>query len=524
MPMGQYYEVAVDNRHPYVVYGGLQDNGVWAVPSAVRNGGGITKEHAFELAAGDGYHVRVDPGDWSTVYASVSGGGGQHIWRYNLETGEQKYIRPTAAGRPGQTGGGGGGPGGGQNVAVRPEGNIATPLAATDAIRFNWNPGFILSPHNPSILYFGANRLFTSYDRGDSWIATKDLSSGADRDRLQIMGVAGAGPMTSKNDGVSTWGTIVAIAESPVLPGVLWVGTDDGMLQVSRDGGATWASVGENARKFDTPPYVESIEASPFDAGTAFVAFDGHLNGDYRPHLYRTTDYGQTWTSISSNLPPRGHINVVRADKVNRNLMFVGTEFGFFITIDAGKTWTPFMNNLPSTISDDVLVHPREQDLVLGTHGRSILILDDISPLQQLTDEVMGKAEHLFMPRRATLWDHDRQTWHGGGAEMWRGANPPDAIISYYLKGQASGPVKIQITDASGAVVRELDGGGDAGIRRVAWDVRKTAPPPPQKQGGSAGTGPPGDLVTPGPYIVRLIANGRTATTILNVQVDPNRP
>jgi photosystem II stability/assembly factor-like uncharacterized protein len=519
MPMGQFYEVAVDNRHPYVVYGGAQDNGIWAVPSAVRNGGGITKEHAYEIAAGDGYHVRVDPTDWATVYASVSGGGGQHIWRYNLKTGEQKYIRPTAARRPGQTGPG-------QNVAVGPEGNIATPMGPNDAIRFNWNPGFILSPHNPSVLYFGGNRLFKSYDRGNTWIATKDLSNSINRDQLQIMGVSGTEPMASKNDGVSAWGTIVAIAESPVLPGVLWVGTDDGALQVSRDGGATWASVADNAMKFQTPPYVESIEVSPFDAGTAFVAFDGHLNGDFRPHLYKTTDYGKTWTSISSNLPARGHINVVRADKVNRNLMFVGTEFGFYVTLDGGKQWAPFMNNLPSTISDDVLVHPREQDLVLATHGRSFLIIDDISPLQQLTDEVMGKAEHLFQPRVATLWDHDRQAWHGGGDEMWRGSNPPDAVVSYYLKGQASGPVKVQITDAAGTLVRELDGAGDAGIRRVTWDLRKTAPPPPAApQGGFGGNEPPqGERVTPGTYIVKLNANGRTATTILTVQADPNRP
>jgi photosystem II stability/assembly factor-like uncharacterized protein len=516
MPMGQFYEVAVDTRQPYVVYGGAQDNGVWAVPSRVRNGGGITKEHAFELGAGDGYHVRVDPSDWAIVYASVSGGGGQHVWRHNLRTGEQKYIRPTPprkAGAPGQA------------VAVPPAGNILTPLPAGEVPRFNWSPAIILSPHNPSVVYMGANRLFKSYNRGDTWVATKDLSNNIDRNKLQIMGVAGSEPMSSKNDGVGTWGTIVSIAESPVMPGVLWVGTDDGALQVSRDDGATWMNVADNAATFPTPYYVEFIEASNHDAGTAYVAFDGHHSGDFRPHLFKTTDYGKTWASVASNLPARGHINVVKEDRINRNLLFVGTEFGFHISLDAGRTWTPFMNNLPATISDDVLVHPREQDLVLATHGRSFYIVDDITPLQQLSDEVLAKAEHLFRPRTAVLWDHDRQAWHGGGDEMWRGKNPPDAILSYYLRADASGDVRLQVLDASGAVVRELEGPSGAGIQRVAWDLRKPAPPPPAGRGGGGGLGGPalGDLIPAGDYTVRLSANGRTATVPFRVVNDPNR-
>jgi photosystem II stability/assembly factor-like uncharacterized protein len=187
------------------------------------------------------------------------------------------------------------------------------------------------------VLYFGANRLFKSYDRGDSWLATADLTKNLSRDDLPIMGVASREPMASRHDGVSTWGTIIAIAESPVVPGVLWVGTDDGNLQVSKDGGVSWTNVAAHAATFPTYYFVESIEASHFDAGTAYVAFDGHHSGDFRPHLFKTTDFGTSWTSLSANLPARGHVNVIREDRVNRNLLFVGTESGFFVTLDGGR-------------------------------------------------------------------------------------------------------------------------------------------------------------------------------------------
>ncbi len=506
MPMGQFYAVAVDMRQPYYVYGGAQDNGAWGGPSRVRNNGGITREHWFELAAGDGYHVQADPTDWATVYASVSGNGGQHVYRFNLRTGEQKYIRPT----PPRAAAGGRGA-----VALPLSGNIvnAGALAPNEVLRFNWNPGFAMSPHDPRVLYFGAQRLFKSYDRGDSWVGTKDLTKALDRDTLSIMSVPGSRPMTSKNDGVAQWGTIVTIAESPVTPRVVWVGTDDGNLQVSEDEGGTWSSVADHAATFATNYYVSAIQPSNFDAGTAYAAFDGHRSGDYKPYVFRTTDYGKTWTNLSIGLPPHGHVNVVREDRVNRNLLFVGTESGFYISLDAGKSWSPFMRDLPATISNDVLVHPRDQDLVLATHGRSFYVLDDITALQQLTGEVLEKTEHLFRPRPATLWDEDKQAWHGGGDEQYRAKNPPDAIVSYYLKAAVSGPVKVQIADATGAVVRELDGPSDAGIHRVAWDLRKLP----------AAADMPGERIAPGTYGVRLVANGKATTASLTVLADPNR-
>ena len=429
MPMGQFYQVAVDMRQPYNVYGGAQDNGVWGGPSRVRNNGGITNSHWFELAAGDGFHVGADPTDPDVVYMSVSGNGGQHLWRQNFRTGEQKYIRPTPPRRGDDRRGA---------TALPAAGNIVTSIPATEAARYNWNPGFAMSPHDPRTIYFGAQRLFISRDRGDSWIATNDLTKALDRDTRPIMGVPGNQPMTAKNDGVGSWGTIVSIAESPVIPGVLWVGTDDGNLQVSRDDGATWTNVADAAITVPGNYYAQSVEPSHFDAGVAYAAFDGHHSGDYKPYLFKTTDFGRTWTNVASNLPPRGNINVVREDRVNRDLLFVGTEFGFYASLNGGTSWTPLMNNLPATKSDDVLVHPRDQDLVLATHGRSFFVLDDITPLQQLSDRVLAESEHLFRPRAAVLWDEDKRAWHGGGDEVYRAKNPPDAVLSYYIKAGSS--------------------------------------------------------------------------------------
>jgi photosystem II stability/assembly factor-like uncharacterized protein len=495
MPMGQFYQVTADMRQPYYVYGGAQDNGVWGGPSRIRNNGGITKEHWFELAAGDGFHVAADPVDWTTVYISVSGNGGQFIWRHSLRTGEQKFIRPTLPRRADDR----------RNVTALPVGgNIVTPLPANEPLRFNWNPGLAMSPHDPHTIYFGAHRLFTSHDRGDSWVASKDLTKAINRDTLTIMNVPGSQPMTAKNDGVAAYGTIVAIAESPVAPGVLWVGTDDGNLQVSRDAGETWTNVADNAAKFPVNYYAQAIEPSHFDAAAAYAAFDGHHAGDYKPYVFKTTDYGKTWTSLGANLPPRGHVNVVREDRFNRNLLFVGTEFGFFVSLDGGQGWTALMSNLPATTSDDVIVHPRDQDLVLATHGRSFYVLDDITALQQLRADVLTKSEHLFHPRPAIVWDEDKASWHGGGDEMFRAKNPPDAIVSYYLKAVASGAVRIQIADSDGKIVRDLEVSRDAGIHRVAVDLKK-------------------EPVTPGSYVVKLIANGRTSAEPFEVRSDPNR-
>ena len=513
MPIGTVYEVAVDMRRPYFVYGGFQDRGMWGGPSRVSNIGGITKAHWFELYDGDGWHVQVDPDEPDVVYGRVSPGGGGTIWRFDLARGEQRFIRPTATPVEGQA------PNGPPNV--RP----ATP--AGEPYRFNWNPPLVLSPHDSRTVYFGAHRLFISRDRGDSWTATPDLTGAPDRAAMTIMGIPNADPMTARNDGVGQYGTIVSIAESPVEPGVLWVGTDNGRLQLSRDGGATWSDVSGGMANAPTDALVEAIEPSHTDPGRAYVALDGHLAGDFRPYLFRTDDYGATWTSVATNLPAMGHVNVVREDPRNPRLLYVGTEHGFHISLDAGAHWTRFMNGLPAAPSDDLVIHPREQDLVLGTHGRSIYILDDITPLQQLTPDILAADVHLFDVRPGVLWNRDIRTTHGGGTSMFRAENPPDGTYISYLLGTAApgGDVRIVVADASGRVVRELSGPGDAGLHRIVWDLREAPPAgadrdPTDWRGMSAP--PRGAAVPPGTYVARLVVGERTFTVDVQVVSDPS--
>jgi photosystem II stability/assembly factor-like uncharacterized protein len=511
MPLGQFYEVAVDMRRPYYVYGGAQDRGMWGGPSRVTNIGGITKADWFMLQDGDGFHVRVDPDDWATVYARVAPGGGGTVWRFDLRTGVQKYIRPRS--EPLQIG------------TERHEVNVLPKPEAGEVYRFNWNTPIALSPHNSRVVYYGGHRLFKSYDRGDTWTFTKDLTKALDRGAMTIMGVPNAAPITSKNDGVAQYGTIVAIAESPLVPGLLWVGTDDGNLQVSRDGGATWTNVADRIARFEQNYYVETIEPSHVDPGTAYVGLDGHYWGDFKPHLFKTSDYGETWTRISANLPERGHVNAIREDLKNPRLLYVATEAGVFVSLDGGQAWTKFMNNLPAVPADDLVIHPREQDLVLATHGRSFYILDDTSPLQQLTPEVLAQDAHLFTVRPAVLWNRDVPHHRGGGTAIFRAQNPPDgAIVSYYLKTGAS-ELRIQVLDALGSVVREMTGPREPGIHRVQWDLRRATPAgarPVNNPLTGTTLAPAGPLVAPGDYAVRLTTGGRTVTTSLRVERDPN--
>jgi hypothetical protein len=362
-----------------------------------------------------------------------------------------------------------------------------------------------------------------------------DLTRQVDRNTLEIMGQKGSLPscsgnargvpcILSKNDGVSQYGTIVSITESSLTPGVLWVGTDDGNLQVSRDGGATWNEVGKNIPGGTREYYVSRVEASHFDAGTAYASLDGHRHDDLRPYIFVTRDYGRTWQSISAGLPDFGNVNTIRQDPRSPNLLYAGTEFGFFVSLDEGNTWKRFMNSLPTVRIDDVLVHPRENDLVLATHGRSIYIMDDVTPLQQVTPEIVAADAHLFQPREAVLWKNDRTLSRSvTGAKHFRGTNAPiGTAISYYLKAPAANPVKLTITDATtGRLFRDLVPSRDAGLNRIQWDLRGN--PPPQESGragGGGGGGEEGPLAHPGLYKVTLAVGGREYTQTVSVLED----
>jgi hypothetical protein len=341
-----------------------------------------------------------------------------------------------------------------------------------------------------------------------------------------MMGVPGDRTMLSKNDGVTAYSTIVSLSESPVVPGVVWVGTDDGNIQVSRDTGTTFTEVGKNVPGLPANHlyWISRIEASHFDAGTAYVAVDGHRDDDLKPYLFVTRDYGKTWQSIVSDLPPLGNIQVVREDPRNPNLLYVGTEFGLFVSLNGGKGWQKFMNNLPTARVDDILVHPRDHDLIVATHARGIWIVDDITPLQQLTPALTGQDVALFDIRSTVAYLNDLQTGqYVGGQKVYVGENPPrGASINYYLKGAGTGAVQITVVDATGRTVRVLTGTANAGVNRVIWNLT-AAPAQGRGTGGTGfggGRGGAGIPVEPGTYLVTLEANGQKLTKPVTVLED----
>jgi photosystem II stability/assembly factor-like uncharacterized protein len=521
------YWVSADMRRPYYVYVGLQDNGSWGGPSAKRGRGGIMNSDWFGIGGGDGFQTAVDPTDYNIVYTESQNGNTN---RYDLRTGQNRSIRPQA-------------PGGGRGAQVpteepetptpQPQGgggrgapNVLNARTG-DQYRFNWNTPFLLSPHNPSMIWLGANRLFRSFNRGDTWLASEDLTKQVDRSKIAMMGIPGDRTMLSKNDGVTAYSTIISISESPVLPGVVWAGTDDGNVQVSKDGGVTFTEVGKNIPGLPVNHvyWISRIAASHFDAGTAYVAVDGHRDDDLKPYLFVTRDYGQAWQSLAGGLPQSGNIQVVREDPRNRDILYVGTEFGLYISTNGGKSWQKFMNNLPTARVDDILIHPRDHDLIVATHARGVFIADDLTGLQQMTDAVAAQDVALLDIRPAVAWLNDIQGGrYVGGQRHFVGENAPrGAAIHYYLKSAPSGDVKLTIADATGRTIRSLEGSRNAGLNRVTWNLN---PDPPPGQGGGQGGGGGGgrggfaQSVPPGTYVVSLEVGGKKLTKPVMVLQD----
>ena len=545
----QFYAVAADMRKPYHVYGGLQDNGSWGGPSQTRSQAGITNADWYRVGGGDGFYAMADPTDYTIVYSESQNG---NMNRVDLRTGRSVNIRPR--GRPQRRPTASPSPGASpeatpqdpqtslaqfaaqQGFGANVQSNVVPTPSPGEQYRFYWNTPMVMSPHNPRIIYAGGDRFFKSLDRGDTWTASADLTKRINRNNLSIMGVKGSEPMASKNDGYQGYGYVVTIGESPLVPGIIWIGTDDGTLQLSRDGGATWTNLSKNvpvlAETSGELYHITRVEPSHFDAGTAYLSVDGHRLDDLKPYLYVTRDYGVTWSSIVGNLPARGNVNVIREDLKNKDLLFAGTEFGLFVSIDGGREWRPFMSGLPTVRVDDLLIHPRDNDLIVGTHGRGIYILDDITPLQQLSrSKVLDTESFLFDVRPATQWLNDiRLSRSTGGAKLFRGVNPPaGTAISYYLKSAPSGDVNITITDYTGKVVRNFTGTKEVGINRVQWNMRGNPPPRPANLpqfGGGGGGGfaalfTQGPLLEPGTYNLKVSVGGKDFTAKVVVEADP---
>jgi photosystem II stability/assembly factor-like uncharacterized protein len=479
MAIAQYYAIGVDMRDPYWVYGGMQDIGGFGGPSNSRDSQGILIDHNIEVNGGDGFHMQVDPTDWRTVYTVCHVGG---IGRIDMETRETKLISPRPETilnfkdvydpafpekpidytiYPGE------------HWLWRAQSRSSYSNILPSQFRFNWSTPLIISPQNPRTIYVGGNYLFKSVDRGDSWrIISPDLTTNDPAKRNP----SDSGGLTREVTGAENHCTIISISESPLDASVIWTGADDGSVQVTRDGGKSWADVRKNINGVPEEIWCSRVESSHFDKGTAYVTFDGHRSDDFVPYVLKTEDFGATWTSISGNLPHGHSLYVVKEDFKNENLLFVGSEFACFATINGGQTWYSLDNNMPTVAFHDLVIHPRDADLVAGTHGRSIWILDDITPLQQLTPEVMGSDIYLFNNRTATKWQ-DVSIGRQQSFFIFRGENPPrGAFFHFWLKSEPQDRIKITIEDSKGQYNNEMTVTGTPGINKVNWNMRFPVP------------------------------------------------
>jgi len=484
LPISQFYHVSLDMDRPYHVYGGLQDNSSWIGDSAYP--GGITNDRWENIYGGDGFWVFADPSDNDYVYAESQGG---YIGRTNRKTLESRAVQPLPQYKEGK-------------------------------LRYNWNTPIHVSPTQNGTIYIGAQFLFRSRDHGQTWDRiSPDLTTNDPEKQKQEQ----SGGVTVDNSSAEMHTTIFSICESPKNPNLIWVGTDDGNVQVTRDGGKTWKNVVGNIKGLPKNAWVTTIEAGHFDQGTAYATFDLHTFGDMRPYVYKTTDFGQTWTQIvAPTSGVRGYAHVVKEDLVNRNLLFVGTEFGLWVSLDGGKRWAQYKGgNFPNVAVRDLAIHPRDHDLVIATHGRGIWIIDDITPLRSLTPEMLAK-EAAFIDARPTV---QRLPAGGGwvnGDAAFVGDNPTDeAVITYYQqKRHIFGDLKIEILDPAGKVVTTIPTSKRRGLNRATWSMRLKAPRVPTAASAAFGAAF-GPRVLPGTYTVRMTKDKKVYTTQLQVVPDP---
>ena len=523
--ISQFYEIGLDMQKPYKVCGGLQDNNSWCGPSATTNQRGIRNDDWYTVQGGDGFYAQIDPEEPHLVYAESQDG---NLVRRDLRTHESRAIRP------------------------REESDTQS------RYRFQWNSPVVISKHDRKTLYYGGNHVFKSTDQGDTWRRiSPDLTTNVDRKTLDIMGrKMDDRTVLSRNDGVANFPTITTLAESTVRAGILWTGSDDGLVHVSQDG-ETFSNVTANIPNLPKGTYVSRLTPSAHAAGTAYAAFDGHRTSDFGIYLYKTTDFGKTWKLITKGIPQAGGVlNVVREHPRNPNLLFAGGEHGLYFSLDAGESWAELKNNLPRVPVDDIAIHPRDNDLVLGTHGRGIWILDSISALEQAAAAPQDAALHVFDVRPAIMWRMAR-TRDYDGHDHYLGANPPyGALIDFHAKSKPEPrDLRVRILDAAGKLVRQYTPRDfrnlkfEAGVNRLVWDLRADSPIAPlnlptatgaapaaeaqTEGGGGAGGGgggggggfgggfSRGPMVDPGLYTIEISLGAAKATKTIPVEEDP---
>lgn len=484
LPVSQFYHVSMDNDIPYHVYGGLQDNSSWVGDSSYP--GGVTNSRWENMYGGDGFWMWQDPSDPNYIYAEAQGGT---IGRVNRWTHETRAITPYAQ-------------------------------YGEKKLRFNWNTPIQVSPNDKNTLYLGAQFLYRSRDHGQSWERiSPDLSTNNPEKQKQEE----SGGITIDNSAAEMNTTIYSISESPKDAQLIWVGTDDGNIQVTRDDGKTWTNVIDNVPNIGKGSWISWVEASRFDEGTAYAAIDRHMYGDMTPHVFKTTDYGKTWTSIiPDGSGIRGWAHVIKEDTVSPNLLFLGTEFGLWISNDGGQRWAQYKgSNFPAVAVDDLMIHPRTSDLVLATHGRGIWIIDDISSLRDLTPEVMQEEAGFLPMPPAIQWMETNGGWPEG-ANSYNGPSRPDeASIPYYQRSRhIFGDLKIEIFDSEGKLVDTVATSKHRGVNRSMWSMHVKPPkvPPAASAAFAAAFGP---RVVPGTYTVKMTKGDKVYTTQINVVLDP---
>ena len=484
LPVSQFYHVSTDNANPYHVYGGLQDNSSWVGDSSYP--GGVSNSRWENIFNGDGFWAFEDPADSDYIYAEYQGGDIGRVNRHTLET---RSIKPF-------------------------------PLYKEDKLRFNWNTPIHMSPNEKGTIYLGAQFLFRSRDHGQSWERiSPDLTTNDPEKQKQEE----SGGVTVDNSSAEMNTTIYSISESPKNGQIIWVGTDDGNLQITRDGAKTWTNVVGNIAGLGKNSWVSTVAASRFDEGTAYVTFDRHTFGDLKPYAYKTADYGKTWSSLNvQENGVQGYAHVITEDTVDPDLLFLGTEFGLWMSYDGGQHWAQYKaTNFPAAAVRDIVVQPRESDLVLATHGRGIWIIDDITPLRVLTPDLMSKEAAFIGTRPAVQYLNANGGWAEGDETFSGPSRNTDAFINYYQRSRhIFGDLKIEIFDQDGKLVDTVASSKHRGLSRATWSMRLKPPtvPPAAQALFAAAQGP---RVVPGTYTVKMTKGDHVYATPLQIVLDP---